>query len=141
VVEAPLKSGALITTKFATEQNRDVFAVPGNIFSPNSNGPNMLIQGGAKPIFSGQDILGAYYQNLELKLSAIGGSAFGGKNNISTKNPVQKKILVILDEKGELTADELMRESDTDASQILAAISILEIKGKIKQRSGKYSLT
>src|SRR3989344_4575302 len=76
VIEAPEKSGALITTKFATEQNRDVFAVPGNIFSPNSKGPNMLIKGGAKPVFSADDILGSYYQNLEFKLES--------KKNIST---------------------------------------------------------
>ena len=132
IVEAPEISGALITTKFATEQNRDVLAVPGNIFSLNSKGPNMLIQKGAKPVFSAQDILGNYYQNLELKLES--------KNDISTKNPVEKKILAILDEKGELTADEIIRGSELETSVIIGSLSMLEMKNKIKQKSGKYKL-
>ena len=132
IVEAPKKSGALITSKFAAEQNRDVFAVPGNIFSLNSMGPNMLIQKGAKPVFSAQDILGAYYENLELNLEP--------KKNISTKDPIQKKILDILDEKGELTADEIIRSAELDASLILTALSMLEMKNKVKQRVGKYTI-
>lgn len=129
VIEAPEKSGALITTKFATEQNRDVFALPGNIFSINSKGPHMLIQKGAKPVFSAEDILGNYYQNLELNL--------GPRNNISTNDPVQKKILDILDEKGGMTIDEIIR-TGLEASQAIATLSTLEIKGKVKQKAGKY---
>lgn len=140
VIEAPLTSGALITTKFATEQNRDVFALPGNIFLINSQGPNMLIQKGAKPVFSAEDILGAYYQNLELNLSTRGGSASGGKKDISTNDPVQKKILAILDEKGELAADEIIKELELETSQTIVALSMLEIKNKIKQKNGKYSI-
>src|SRR3990167_7142442 len=100
VVEAPLISGALITTRFATEQNRDVFAVPGNIFSPNSKGPNMLIGKGAKPVFSAQDIIDSYYQNMGLDLEP--------KNKLSTKNPIEKQILGILDENGELSGDDII---------------------------------
>lgn len=130
VVEAPKKSGALITTTFATEQNRDVFAVPGNIFSVNSAGPNMLIQKGAKPVFSAQDIIGSYYQNMELDLES--------KNKISTKDPIEKQILDILDEKGELSGDQIISLTNTETSQVIAALSMLEIRGRIKQKSGKY---
>ena len=133
VVEAPLISGALITTRLATEYNGDVFAIPGNIFSPNSKGPHMLIQKGAKPVFSAQDILGSYYQNLELKLDK--------KNDISTRNPVEQKILAILDEKGELSADAIIRESDIETPRAITALSMLEIKNKIKNRNGKFSIT
>lgn len=130
VIEAPLISGALITSKYATEQNRDVFALPGNIFLPNSKGPNMLIQKGAKPVFSAEDILGSYYQNLELNLAA--------KNDISTQNPAEKKILDILDEKEEVAVDEIIRESELETSQVIVALSMLELKNKIKQKNGKY---
>ena len=133
VVEGAEKSGSLITAKCAADQNRDVFAVPGSIFSFVSAGPNELIKKGARVVTSANDILEEYSQNLELELSR--------KDNISTKDPVQKKILAILDDKGELTIDELIRESDIEASQILSAISMLEIKGRIKQRSGKYQKT
>ena len=132
VVEAPEKSGALITSKFATEQNRDVFAVPGNIFSFSSAGPNMLIQRGAKPVFSAQDILGSYYENLELDLAP--------KKNISTKDPIQQKILDILDDKGELTTDEVIRSSELETSSVISALSILDIKGLIKLRNNKYRI-
>jgi len=57
VVEAKKKSGSLITANFAVNEGRDVFAVPGNIFSPYSVGPNELIQQGAKPVLVAKDII------------------------------------------------------------------------------------
>lgn len=57
VVEAKKKSGSLITANFAVNEGRDVFAVPGNIFSPYSDGPNELIQQGAKPVLEAKDII------------------------------------------------------------------------------------
>ena len=57
VIEAAETSGALITADFAVEQGREVFAVPGNIFAPQSKGPNRLIQNGAHPLLKPQDIL------------------------------------------------------------------------------------
>ena len=130
VIEADLKSGALITTKYATEQNRDVFAVPGNIFSINSRGPNMLIQKGAKPVFSAQDILDSYSYNLKFDLKP--------KTDISTKDPVQKKILDILNSKDWLSGDEIIRTSEMEVSQVIAALSMLELRNKIKRQDGKY---
>ncbi len=60
VVEAPEKSGALITARHALEQGRDVFVVPGNINSVSSKGSNALLQEGASPVFSGWDVLREY---------------------------------------------------------------------------------
>lgn len=57
VVEAQMKSGTMITVDFALEQGKEVFAVPGNITSINSQGTNMLIQEGAKPVTDVKDIL------------------------------------------------------------------------------------
>jgi DNA processing protein len=58
VVESDVKGGSMITASCALEQNREVFAVPGSIFSPNSRGTNLLIQRGqAKPVLSAEDIL------------------------------------------------------------------------------------
>lgn len=59
VIEAEKRSGTLITSRLATDYNRDVFAVPGEIFSPLAEGPNMLIALGATPIHSSEDILRA----------------------------------------------------------------------------------
>lgn len=59
IIEAEEKSGTLITSRLATDYNRDVFAVPGSIFSSLSHGPNMLITLGATPISSSEDVLKA----------------------------------------------------------------------------------
>lgn len=131
VIEAAEKSGALITARSALDQNRDVFVVPGNIFSPNSQGPNFLLKNGAKPVFSAEDILDDYSENLKLNLTA--------KSNISTQNPIEKKILDILDKSGGRTADELIKESEADVPQLMTALSMLEISNKIKNKNGRYS--
>ena len=60
VVEAPAQSGALITARYALEQGRDVFAVPGNINNPTCAGSNALLQEGAVPVFSGWDVVSGY---------------------------------------------------------------------------------
>jgi len=57
VIEAPEKSGALITAKCALEQNREVYALPGNVFSENSQGTNNLIKQGAHPITSFKEVI------------------------------------------------------------------------------------
>src|SRR3989338_11080753 len=120
IVEGAEKSGSLITARSAADQNRDVFAVPGSIFSFVSAGPNNLIKNGAKPVTSAADILEEYEKNLQLKLEV--------KKNISTKNPVEQKILDILDGSGVLKADEIISFSKSDVSQVIASLSILELK-------------
>jgi len=131
VVEAPEKSGALITARCALDQNRDVFAVPGSIFSTNSVGPNSLIKNGAKLVTSAQDILDEYGSNLKLFEEE--------KIAISTKDPVQKIILAILDNNGTVFIDDIIRESNKETSKIIAALSVLEIRGLIKNTgNGKY---
>ena len=132
VIEAEIKSGTLITSKFATEYNRDVFTIPGSIFSRNSEGPNMLIRLGATPIRSSEDILEALGlkideepKNLELKYTDC--------------SDEEMTIVKILSEP--MTKDDLMRELKMPISKINIIISIMEIKGLIKESMGEIRLT
>jgi DNA processing protein len=131
VIEAEIKSGTLITSKYATEYNRDVFTVPGSIFSKNSDGPNMLLRLGATPIRSSEDILEALGfkideppQNLELKYSDCS----------------DEELFVIKILKEPLPKDELIRALKMPISQANAIISIMEIKGLIKESLGEIRL-
>lgn len=132
IIEGAEKSGSLITAKSAADQNRDVFAVPGSIFSFVSAGTNGLIKNGAKLVTSAMDILEEYSKNPELELET--------KNNISTADPIQSKILAILDEKDELTADEIISATESEAPQVISSLSMLEIKNKVKSKNGRYSI-
>ena len=131
VIEAEIKSGTLITSKFATEYNRDVFTLPGSIFSKNSEGPNMLIRLGATPIRNSEDILEALGfkidetpQNLELKYSDCS----------------DEELLVIKILTEPLVKDELIRAMKMPVSKASAVLSIMEIKGLIKENMGEIRL-
>lgn len=132
VIEAETKSGTLITSKFATEYNRDVLTIPGSIFSKNSEGPNMLIRLGATPIRSSEDILEALGfkideepKNLELKYA-----------DCSDEEMIVVKIL-----SEPMTKDDLMRVLKMPISKINIILSIMEIKGLIKESMGEIRLT
>jgi len=131
IVEADQRSGALITAQLALDYNRDIFAIPGSIFSSKSIGTNKLIQKGAKLITSVQDIIEEYDQDLKLFEEE--------KINISTKDPTEKKILDILDGNSPLFIDDIVRELKIETSKVIATLSIMEISGKVKNiGSGKY---
>ena len=131
VIEADEKSGALITAKCALDQNRDVFAVPGSILSPKSAGPNFLIQSGAKLVMNAHDIINEYHENLQLFSEE--------KKNILIKNPTEEKIIDLLDEHGILFVDDIIRRSGMETSAISVSLSMLEIRGIIKNMgNGKY---
>lgn len=124
IIEADKESGSLITAQLAVDQNRDVFAIPGSIFSSKSLGPNKLIQGGAKLVMSAGDILEEYNKNPELFDKQ--------KMTISTENPIEKKILAILNENGKSHIDEIIRQSGEETSVVISALSMMEIRGVIE---------
>ncbi|OGM98107.1 MAG: DNA protecting protein DprA [Candidatus Yanofskybacteria bacterium RIFCSPHIGHO2_01_FULL_41_21] len=125
VVEADEKSGSLITARLAGEQNRDVFSVPGNIFSSKSMGPHKLIRTGAKLVASSHDILDDY-SKLPLAKSP----------HLSTIDPTHAMILAILEAHGPLNIDSIIEYADLGASEIIGALALMEIQGHIKQMAG-----
>ncbi len=128
VVEANQKSGSLITARFALEEGREVMAVPGNIFSPASEGPNNLIKSGAKPIFSAVDILesfGFFPENDAPNLP----------RDFSQFNLDERKILAALSNEP-TNLDELIRAAKLDTKIINSTLTILEIKKAVKNVGG-----
>lgn len=127
VVEAPQKSGALITANHALAQNREVFAVPGSIFSDNSSGPNNLIKMGAKLVNSAQDIL----EELNLKNLASNISVA----QIAPDNEQEELILNLLSYEP-MPVDRIVQETRMDTAVVNATLSLMEMKGKIKNLGG-----
>ncbi len=124
VIEAGEKSGALITARFATEYNRDVLALPGQIFNSQAQGTNILIKQGATPITSPDDIL----EVLGLETNSIKST----EKNYAT--PEEEKILAILNESESL--DTIIKQTKLPANIVLASTTLLEIRGMIKNIGG-----
>lgn len=132
IVEAGARSGALLTAHYALEQNREVFAIPGNLDTKNSEGTNKLIKQGAKLVTSIEDIME------ELKLTGEGMLTSPGKTEkvISHLSEMEKNIFgLISDEPYHI--DKVATQASVSVPQALSTLLSLELKGLVKQLSGK----
>src|SRR6266568_2953632 len=128
VTEAPKQSGALITANLALEQGREVFAVPGNIFSMGSVGANKLIQdGGARLVLDINDILEAL--NLFMVPQQVEMQAELPEN-------AEESTLLALLSHDPLHVDDLIRESNLETQSVIATLTMMELKGMIRQVGG-----
>ncbi|MCG8607754.1 DNA-processing protein DprA [bacterium] len=132
VIEAGAKSGALITAAMALDQDREVFAVPGNIDSPNSIGTNELIKQGARIVTSAADILDELAPQL-------GSLVYSGRVawDESNLNDDERALFALLDHEPK-HVDVLASRLDQSTSQILSTLLSLELKNAVKQLAGKY---
>lgn len=156
VIEAAGKSGSLITADYALEQGRDVFAVPGGIYSPVSQGVNNLIKSGAKPVSSAGEILEEYLGRFADKISLEDSSANVVENpepensqepdeTVQPLNPedFSPEAIALYSglEKSPRHISELARLTGIPIKNLLTAVTELELAGKISSHSGRrYSL-
>jgi DNA processing protein len=146
VVQAPRKSGALITVKHALEQGREVFAVPGEIYDPKMEGCVELIMDGAKPIRCAMDILEEYIPVYEYPLRFVSGvgmpiPAAAGPDPAQAPPPVfakeiHRRIYEALLQ-GAATADAVAESTDMEIAQVLSALTELEIMGHAEPLPGR----
>jgi len=127
VIEAAEGSGTFHTAKAALEQGREVFAIPGSIFSPFSAGTAKLIQSGAKPVTCAQDILE------ELKVGAE--NAFQTVRERIPATEDEEKLLALIGDE-EKHVDELIKMADFSTDKVLSTLTLLEMKGLVKNCGG-----
>jgi DNA processing protein len=121
VIEADLKSGALITAHWAKQQKRKIFAVPGSIYSRLSRGPHFLIKQGAILVESGQDILKVL--GLEIKTTE--------KSKEEVEDKESELILKAL-EKGAQNINQIIEITKLAPKKVISLLSLMEIEGKVK---------
>ncbi len=127
VIEARARSGALITAKDALEQNREVLAVPGSIYSDLSKGPNMLIKEGARAILS--------YEDLAESLDLENIRNYIGKEIPVAENKEEEEILKHLKNEP-IHIDVLVRLTGLNIKIVNATLSMMEIKGMVRNLGG-----
>jgi DNA processing protein len=129
VIEAPLRSGALITASFAADQGREVFVVPGSIFAQTAEGTNALLRDGARLVRDGADIL----EDL-------------GVGGVSATIVTQSQLSLDEDERRLLAAlgkearhiDELAEEANLPAGAVSALMLTMELKGLVRNHGAQY---
>lgn len=130
VVEAEKKSGTMITARLATEYNKDVFAIPGSIFSKTSEGTHLLIRLGATPISSSEEILDA--------LDIVRGDRVNQEKLFEDCSAEEMQIINEIS--SPKSREEICEALLISAQKLNSMLTLLEIKGVIKESFGKIFL-
>jgi len=128
VTQAKIKSGALITAKYALEQGREVFAVPGSIYNPLAQGSNWLIANGAKMVITAQDVL----ETLNLKEAVHYQQALDLMPSDDNENLLWPYL-----SREPIHIDKLVQSARLDISTVNATLIIMEMKGLVKNLGGQ----
>jgi DNA processing protein len=144
VVEAAENSGTRVTARCAAEQNRDLFAVPGNVTSKNAWTPNTLIKQGAKLVATWEDVWEDLPSHVRLELESEAGLASKPEAQASllpdpVLRPEEAMVLEVLRADASLQIDEVLEllESQLTSSEVFTALFELELTGRVRQLPGK----
>lgn len=154
VVEAPQKSGALITARQALEQGRDVFVVPGNIGVASCEGSNALLKDGAAMVTSGWDVIGEYAYRYPDKIHKeihvveevddkivvdnTNPPLYSDLENIAADLSDTEKVILAAIGTGEQLVDTVIAKTGLSSSDVLAALTMLEVSGFVTTRPGGW---
>ena len=144
MVEAAVQSGSLITAKQATEQGREVLAIPGSIHSPMARGCHRLIRQGAKLVETGDDILqelAPMISKATLELKQHPGKAADNRPNKNASQPAlteQQQQLLDCIEFGPVSIDTLVERSQLTPESISSMLVELELNGAVSSDGGLY---
>ncbi len=136
VIEAAMRSGSLITARFAAEQGRDVFAVPGSPLDPRSEGTNRLIKDGAAILTSADDVIEALQHvgqpRSQIFLEPTGSAAIAEPE----PSPSDRESIISLLSPTDTNLDDLIRESGLAAETVLVVLLELELAGRVQRQAG-----
>jgi len=154
VIEAPLKSGALITASRALEQGRDVFSLPGNVDAAACEGSNALLREGAIPFISAEDIIDEYIElypdKIKIRHKEARKKSFDNTTkvdyidlgNLLDKLEGDEKRVVEAIGQGSVNTDEIITKTGLQAQKTLTALTMLELGGHIlRNKNGKWEIT
>ncbi|MGC2298409.1 MAG: DNA-processing protein DprA [Acidobacteriaceae bacterium] len=144
VIEAAEYSGTRVTARCALEQNREVFAVPGNVTTKNAWGPNLLIKQGAKLTSCWEDVWEELPTSIRMVLEQSEGFASESTSEASLFEepplpPLEARVLSVLRQDEALQMDEILEklEQEMSSSEVFTALFELELGGRIRQLPGK----
>jgi DNA processing protein len=129
VIEAPLRSGALITASFAGDQGRDVFVVPGNVFAPSSEGTNQLLRDGARIVRDGRDVLEDLGIGEDRRLAP-------SQQQLPLTENEQRLLSVVGSEPRHI--DELMEASGLTVTEVGVTLMGLELSGLVRNHGAQF---
>jgi DNA processing protein len=134
VVEAALRSGSLITARFAAEQGRDVFAVPGSPLDPRSEGCNRLIKDGAQILTSVEDVMESLRMVQTPQTDVF--LEQSEREPIAATNTDDREHLLSFLSATETHLDDVIRESRLTAETVSALVLELELAGRVTRTAG-----